>query len=70
MAAEGSQVASLTDWPGFGRLLAEVTRRARPSTPIFLPVESQWTEEPGSPESIGHKESDITEANYDACMHS
>ena len=36
-------------------------RRASQPTPVFLPRESPWTEEPGGLESIGCKKSDITE---------
>ena len=28
---------------------------------VFLPGESPWTEEPGRPQSVGHRESDMTE---------
>jgi len=37
-------------------------RRAWQYTPVFLPGESPRTEEPSRLQSIGHKESDITEA--------
>ena len=37
-------------------------RRAGQPTPVFLPGESPWTEEPGRPQSIGRIESDMTEA--------
>ena len=30
-------------------------------TPVFLPGESPWTEEPGGLQSVGRKESDTTE---------
>ena len=36
-------------------------RRAWLPTPVFLPGESPWTEEPGRLPSMGHKESDMTE---------
>ena len=35
-------------------------------TPVFLPGESPWTEEPGSYSPCGRKESDMTEH---ACTH-
>ena len=31
------------------------------ATRVFLPGESLWTEEPGGPQSIGLKESDMTQ---------
>ena len=37
-------------------------RRAWQSTPVFLPGESPWTEEPGRLQSWDCKESDATEA--------
>ena len=36
-------------------------RRARHPTPVLLPGEPPWTEEPGGLQSTGHEESDITE---------
>ena len=36
-------------------------RRAWQSTPLFLPRESPWTEEPGGLQSMGHKETDVIE---------
>ena len=36
-------------------------RRARQPTPVFLPGESPWTEEPAGYSPWSHKESDITE---------
>ena len=36
-------------------------KRARQPTPVFLPEESPWTEEPGGLQSMGCKESDTTE---------
>ena len=36
-------------------------RRAWQPTPVFLPGESPWTEEPGRLQSTGHKESDTIE---------
>ena len=36
-------------------------RRAWQLTPVFLPRESSWTEEPGGLQSMGRKESDMTE---------
>ena len=38
--------------PGFGKI---PWRKACQSTLVFLPGESQWTEEPGGPQSKGHK---------------
>ena len=31
------------------------------ATPVFLPGESPWTEEPGGQQSMGSQESDMTE---------
>ena len=31
-------------------------------TPVFLPGESPWIEDPGGLQSMGHEESDTTEA--------
>ena len=36
-------------------------RRAWQTTPVFLPEESPWTEEPGGLQVIGMAESDTTE---------
>ena len=36
-------------------------RRAWQPTPVFLPGEFPWTEEPGRLQSMGRKESDTTE---------
>ena len=36
-------------------------RRAWPPAPGFLPGESSWTDEPGRLQSMGRKESDVTE---------
>ena len=36
-------------------------RRAWQPTPVFLPGEPPWTEEPGGLQSMGHKELDTTE---------
>ena len=36
-------------------------RRARQPSPVFLPGESPWIEEPGGLQFIGLKESDTTE---------
>ena len=36
-------------------------RRARQPTPVFLPGESTWTEDPGGLQSSDHEESDTTE---------
>ena len=35
--------------------------RKRKPTPVFMPGESPWTEEPDGLQSIGYKESDTTE---------
>ena len=43
--------------PWFGKI---PWRRAWQPTPVFLPGESPWTEEPGGYRPWGHKESDIT----------
>ena len=37
-------------------------KKAWQPTPVFLPGESPWTEEPGGLQSVGQKESDTTEA--------
>ena len=42
--------------PGLGRS----PRRKWQPTPVFLPGESSWTEEPGGLQSKGLKESDMT----------
>ena len=44
--------------PGVGRSHGG---RAWQPTPTFLPGESPWTEEPGGLQSMGRKESDMTE---------
>ena len=45
--------------PGFDRWVGKISwRRAWQPTPVFLPGESPWIEEPGP---WGHKESDMTE---------
>ena len=44
--------------PQVGKIL---WRRAWQPTPVFLPRESPWTEEPGGLQSMGIKESDTTE---------
>ena len=36
-------------------------RRAWQPTPVFLPGEPLWTEQPGGLQSVGHKKSDATE---------
>ena len=43
-------------------------RRAWQPTPVFLPGDSPWTEEPGGYGSKGRKESNTTEATEHACM--
>ena len=43
-------------------------RRAWQPTPVFLPGESPWTEEPGGCSPWGRKESDVTEATEHACI--
>ena len=47
--------------PGFNPWVREISwRREWLPTPVFLPGESQWTEEPGGLPPRGHKESDTT----------
>ena len=47
--------------PGFNPLVGKIPwEREWLPTPIFLPGESPWTEEPGGLQSMGHKESDTT----------
>ena len=41
--------------------VVHTVRRAWPPTPVFLPRESPWTEEPGQLQSWGGNESDTTE---------
>ena len=43
--------------PGLGKI---PWRRAQLPTPVFLPGESPWTEEPGGLQSMGSQESDAT----------
>ena len=40
-------------------------RKTQQPTPVFLPGESPWTEEPGALQSMG-SQSDMTEATYHA----
>ena len=48
--------------PGFDPWVGRIPwRRAWQPTPIFLPGESPWTEEPGRLQSMGCKELDTTE---------
>ena len=48
--------------PGFDPWIGKLPwRRAWQSTPVFLPGESPWTEEPGGYSPRGHKGSDTTE---------
>ena len=48
--------------PGFDTWFGKIPwRREWLFTPIFLPGESPWTEEPGRLQSMGRKESDMTE---------
>ena len=48
--------------PGFDPWVVKISwKRARQPTPVFLPGESLWTEEPPSYSSGGCKESDTTE---------
>ena len=44
-------------------------RRAWQPTPVFLPGESSWTEEPGGLKSIGLQRVDTTEATEHTCIH-
>ena len=49
-------------------MIREVSgKRVWQPTPVFLPGESPWTEEPGRLQSIGLQESDMTEATYHTC---
>ena len=41
-------------------------RRAWQPTPVLLPGESPWTEEPVGLQSMGHKELDMAEVTYHA----
>ena len=53
---------SLCASPGFDPWVGKIPwRRAWHPTPVFLPGESPWTEEPGGLQSRGCKESDTTE---------
>jgi len=48
--------------PGFDPWVGKIPwRRAWQLTPVFLPGESPWTEEPGGYSPSDHKESDTTE---------
>ena len=48
--------------PGFNPWVGKIPwRKAWKPTPVFLPGESPWTEEPGGLQSMGRKESDTTE---------
>ena len=48
--------------PGFDPSVGKIPwRRAWQPTPVFLPEESLWTEEPADYSPRGHKESDIAE---------
>ena len=47
--------------PGFHLWVEKISWRRAWPTPVFLPGESPWTEEPGGPQSMGRKESDTTE---------
>ena len=48
--------------PGFNLRVGKIPwRRAWQPTPVVLPGESPWTEDPGGLQSLGSKESDITE---------
>ena len=46
-------------------------RRAWQPTPVFLPGESPWTEEPGGLQAMGHTELDTTErlSTAQACYY-
>ena len=46
---------------GFNPRVGKILRRRKwQPTPVFLPGESPWTEEPGGLQSMGRKESDTT----------
>ena len=48
--------------PGFNPQVGKIPwRRAWQPTPVFLPGESPWTEEPGELQSRGCEELDMTE---------
>ena len=48
--------------PGFDPWVRKIPwRRTWQPTPVFLPEDFPWTEEPGELQSMGHKESDTTE---------
>ena len=48
--------------PGFDPRVGKIPwRKAGQTTPVFLPGESQWTEEPGGYSPRDHKELDMTE---------
>ena len=44
-------------------------RRAWQPTPVFLPEESPWTEEPGGLQSLGLQKAGHSLARMHACMH-
>ena len=46
--------------PRLGRSPGEGVGSEWQPTPVFLPGESPWTEEPGGLQSMGHKELDMT----------
>ena len=50
--------------PGSGRITG--VRKGNPPTPVFLPGEFPWTEEPGGLQSMGLKRAGHSEH---ACMH-
>ena len=48
--------------PGFDPWVGKITgRKTWQLTPVFLPGDSPWTEEPGGLQSMGSQESDMTE---------
>ena len=48
--------------PGFDSWVGKISwRRVWQPTPIFLPGEPPWTEEPDGLQSMGHKELDTAE---------
>ena len=67
MAAFTSEFAGGSDGlqcgrPGLDPWVGKISwRRAWQPTPVFLPGEPPWTEEPGGLQSMGHKELDTIE---------
>ena len=58
LPASSGHVSNVDSIPGSWKIS---WRRARQHSPVFLPGESPWIEEPGGLQSIGLKESDTTE---------